>query len=130
MALPRQAAQTAAPGATSALRKPEPEPSRGRRRCGSSRRFPGRVGITERGVLMPRTQPAPHGAHGVPSPCQGSAGWLWGRWHGRSLLPVQGQAHAGSAETGTGRGGGAGWGVQMKPDPNPAQTELCTIPVP
>lgn len=63
MALPRQAAQTAAPGATSALRKPEPEPSRGRRRCGSSRRFPGRVGITERGVLMPRTAaagPSPH----------------------------------------------------------------------
>lgn len=63
LALPRQAEQTAALGATGALRKPEPEPSPGRRRCRSCRRFPGRVGITERRVLMPRAAAAGPSLH-------------------------------------------------------------------
>lgn len=59
MALPRQAAQTAAAlGATSALRKPEPEPSPGPEALQICRRFPSRVGITERGVLVPRAAAA------------------------------------------------------------------------
>lgn len=155
MALPRQAAQTAAAlGATSALRKPEPEPSPGpealqilpeisQPRGNHGARCPYAPG---RGSWP---QPAPHGTHAVPSPGQGSAGWLWGWWHGRSRLTVQGQvleALGGVPPSKTFLAscspelhllrtpgwewrGGAGWGVQMKPDPNPTEMELCTIPV-
>lgn len=63
MALPRQAAQTAVPGATSALHKPEPEPSLGLEALRILRSFPSCVGITEHGVLMPQAPAAGPSLH-------------------------------------------------------------------